>query len=64
MVMEVIKISLLIRNNWFALGREVALFVKDKYIAELVKLQSFKNRDYATALKESFIKIDELLRTP
>ena len=46
------------------IGREVALYVKDKYIEELKKLPSFKNKDYATALKESFIKIDELLKTP
>jgi serine/threonine protein phosphatase PrpC len=38
--------------------------VKDKYVAELKKLNSFKQKDYPTALRESFIKIDELLRTP
>jgi serine/threonine protein phosphatase PrpC len=46
------------------IGKEVALYVKDKYVAELKKLTSFKNKDYATALKESFIKIDELLKSP
>lgn len=45
-------------------GREVALYVKDKYVEELTKLQSFKNKDYKNALKESFIKIDEMLKSP
>ena len=45
-------------------GREVALFVKDRYIEELKKLNSFKNKDYFNALKESFIKMDELLASP
>ena len=51
-------------NNIWLLGKEVALYVKDKYVAELKKLNSFKQKDYPTALKESFIKIDELLRSP
>eukprot|EP00347_Sterkiella_histriomuscorum_P023200 403335568 len=45
-------------------GREVALFVKDVYIRELSKLQSFKNKDYETALRESFIRIDDILKSP
>lgn len=49
---------------FYFLGREVALYVKDKFIAELQKLESFKKRDYTNALKELFIRIDELLRTP
>lgn len=40
------------------------MYVKDKYVEELKKLQSFKNKDYPNALKESFIKIDELLKSP
>lgn len=48
----------------YSIGKEVALYVKDKYIEELKKLQSFKNRDYFNALKESFIRIDELLKSP
>ena len=47
-----------------SIGREVALYVKDVYIKELAKLQSFKAKDYKTALEESFIKIDELLKSP
>ena len=46
------------------IGREVALYVKDRYIDELKKLQSFKNKDYYNALRESFIKIDDLLKSP
>lgn len=59
MVMEVLIILLIV-----LLGREVALYVKDIYIKELQKLKSFKNKDYFNALKESFIKIDEILKEP
>lgn len=38
--------------------------MKDKYIEELQKLESFKKKDYQTALKESFIRIDDLLVSP
>src|SRR5688572_28644924 len=51
-------------KNRCSIGKEVALYVKDKYIDVLKNLQSFKNRDYFNALKESFIKIDELLKSP
>lgn len=46
------------------IGREVALYVQEIFIAELKKLHSFQNRDYTTALKEVFIKMDEILKTP
>jgi hypothetical protein len=32
-------------------------------VQELVKLQSYKNKEYGKALKEAFILIDELLET-
>jgi protein phosphatase 1G len=38
--------------------------VKDRYVEEIKKLNSFKNKDYFNALKESFIKIDEILKSP
>jgi serine/threonine protein phosphatase PrpC len=44
-------------------GREVAYYVRDRFEAELQKLTSFKNKDYQTALREAFIRIDELLVT-
>ena len=46
------------------IGREVALYVKDRFIDELKKLDSFKNKDYPRALREVFIKMDEMLLTP
>ena len=46
------------------IGREVALLVKDRYIEELKKLPSFKQKDYFNALKDSFIRIDEILKSP
>lgn len=48
----------------YELGREVAYYVRDRYVEEIKKLPSFKNKDYSNALKESFIKMDELLKTP
>ena len=48
----------------YVIGREVAYYVRDRYVDELKKLQSFKNKDYNNALKESFIKIDDLLKSP
>ena len=51
-------------NDLAGVGREVALYVKDYFIGELQKLQSFKNRDYSTALREVFIKMDDMLKTP
>ena len=47
-----------------SIGREVALYVKDHFIDELKKLDSFKRRDFGAALRETFIKMDEMLRTP
>lgn len=40
------------------------MYVKEVFIRELVKLPSFKQKDYKKALEESFVKFDELLRTP
>ncbi len=42
----------------------MALYTKDKFIAELKKLQSFKARDYSNALREAFIAMDELIKSP
>lgn len=63
MATEVISQSVPL-NDLICIGREVALYVKDVYIKELTKLQSFKDRDYKKALEESFIRIDELLKSP
>jgi protein phosphatase 1G len=42
----------------------VALYVKDRLVGELRKLNSFKQKDWAKVLTEGFIKIDELLKSP
>jgi hypothetical protein len=39
----------------------VALFVKKYFIKELKKLESFKKKDYKTALTECFLKMDSLM---
>lgn len=48
----------------FRLGKEVAKFVNLKYSEVLCNLESFKQGDYARALRESFHKIDEMLEDP
>ena len=47
----------------YSLGNEVAEYARDHFVQELVKLQSYKNKEYAKALKEAFILIDELIET-
>ena len=39
-------------------GQEVALFVKEHFRKELVRLQSFKSKCYKEALEECFFKMD------
>jgi len=45
-------------------GREVALYVKDIFEREIKKLDAFKRQEWAEALKQTFIKIDEILLSP
>ncbi len=45
-------------------GREVALFVKEKFIEIFKQTAGFKSRDWAAALKETFISIDKQLGGP
>ncbi|CAD8111388.1 unnamed protein product [Paramecium sonneborni] len=45
-------------------GKEVATFVEKHFIDELLKNQNFKNQKFEEALKETFLKMDELLMTP
>ena len=51
-------------TSFISIGREVAYYVRDRFIDEIKKLPAFKNRQYSQALKESFIKMDEMLKTP
>lgn len=43
------------------LGNQVAEFVRDHLVNELKGLASFKRKDYAAALKDIYIRIDEML---
>ena len=45
-------------------GNQVAEWVRDNFVKEMIKLKSYKDGDYALALKETFIKMDELMKTP
>jgi protein phosphatase 1G len=38
--------------------------VKDIFVSELKKLPSFQQKDYSTALREIFIKMDDILKSP
>ena len=44
-------------------GNQVAEFVRDNFVKEMIKLKSYKDADYSTALKETFIQMDELMKT-
>ena len=44
-------------------GKEVSLFVKEKFIEELQKLEEFKMRQYAEALRKNFLRMDELMKS-
>ncbi len=45
-------------------GREVAYYVRDRFLDELQKSPAFISKNYSAALKDTFIKMDEMLRTP
>ena len=38
--------------------------MKKHFVKELLKLQSFKSKDFKAALEECFYKMDEMMRTP
>jgi serine/threonine protein phosphatase PrpC len=44
-------------------GNQVADFVKDHFVKELVKSGGFEEGDYNKALEQTFKKMDELMRT-
>lgn len=45
-------------------GKEVSIFVKEKFVAELVKLEEYKSRNYGDALKACFLKMDTMMKEP
>lgn len=45
-------------------GKEVSIYVKEKFVEELVKLEEFKSRDYGGALKACFLKMDVIMKEP
>lgn len=44
-------------------GNQVAEYVRDNFVKEMLKLKSYKDGDYPGALKETFIQMDELMKT-
>jgi protein phosphatase 1G len=45
-------------------GREVAYFVEKHFVDELLANPNFKSLKFDVALKETFLRMDELMRTP
>ena len=45
-------------------GKEVAIYVKEVFVQELVKLEEYRSRQYPEALKRIFSRMDELLYSP
>eukprot|EP00353_Schmidingerella_taraikaensis_P014031 CAMPEP_0185578072 /NCGR_PEP_ID=MMETSP0434-20130131/11928_1 /TAXON_ID=626734 ORGANISM="Favella taraikaensis, Strain Fe Narragansett Bay" /NCGR_SAMPLE_ID=MMETSP0434 /ASSEMBLY_ACC=CAM_ASM_000379 /LENGTH=295 /DNA_ID=CAMNT_0028195797 /DNA_START=170 /DNA_END=1057 /DNA_ORIENTATION=+ len=45
-------------------GKEVSIFVKEKFVQELIKLDEYKNRQYGDALKKCFRRMDTMMEEP
>lgn len=45
-------------------GKEVSIFVRHHFVNELVKSQMYLKKNYESALKETFHRMDEMLLTP
>ena len=45
-------------------GKEVSIWVKERFCEELVKLEEYKSRNYGEALKVIFRKMDVLMEEP
>jgi protein phosphatase 1G len=45
-------------------GREVSAYVEKHFLAELQKNQAFQQQKFEDALVQTFMKMDELMRTP
>ena len=45
-------------------GKEGSIWVKEKFCEELVKLEQYKSKNYAEALKACFRQMDVLMKTP
>lgn len=43
-------------------GNQVAEFVRDNFVKELTANANFKDENYEEALKETFVRMDELLK--
>lgn len=42
-------------------GKEVSIFVKEKFCDELVKLDEYKSKNYGAALKKCFRRMDVIM---
>ena len=45
-------------------GKEVSIYVKEKFCEELVKLEEFKSRNYGEALRVCFRRMDIMMESP
>jgi serine/threonine protein phosphatase PrpC len=45
-------------------GKIVSIFVKQKFVSELQRLQSYKQKNYEAALREIMFRMDEMMLSP
>ena len=45
-------------------GSEVSIYVKEKFVDQLIKLPEFKSKNYEQALKTCFHQMDKLMLQP
>ena len=45
-------------------GKEASIYVREKFVAELVKLEEFKSKQYGEALKKCFRRMDVMMDEP
>ena len=45
-------------------GKEASIYVREKFVNELVKLDDFKNKQYGAALSKCFRKMDVMMDEP
>lgn len=45
-------------------GKEASIYVREKFVAELIKLDDFKSKQYGEALKKCFRRMDVMMDEP
>jgi hypothetical protein len=58
---QIVKVTFSLLHWLINTGKEVAKFCQVYFQQELVKMPEFYSRDFATALRKTFIRMDEML---